>query len=64
MLPSINQIEIDIKIDNTEFYNKSFEKTLINPNSFEKDILSGREFLIKEILVPEVVEETTEETKK
>ena len=33
-------------------------------NSFEKDILSGREFLIKEILVPEVVEETTEETKK
>ena len=33
-------------------------------NSFEKDILSGREFLIKEILVPEVVEETVELTKK
>ena len=26
-------------------------------NSFEKDVISGREFIIKEILVPEVVEE-------
>ena len=41
---------LDIKIDNTEFYNKSFEKTLINPNSFEKDmymmILIKREELV------------------
>lgn len=33
-----NIMMLDIKIDNTEFYNKSFEKTLINPNSFEKDM--------------------------
>lgn len=29
-------------------------------NSFEKDVISGREFIIKEILVPEVVEEGEE----
>lgn len=29
-------------------------------NSFEKDVISGREFIIKEILVPEVVEEGDE----
>ena len=33
-------------------------------NSFDKDLLSGREFLIKEILIPEVVEEEQQEEKK